>query len=61
MQNAIIVVGAIAGLLLGGWFATHMFHESGALGAPVMAFSGAMPGAVAGAWIALKVSQQLIR
>jgi hypothetical protein len=55
MQNAIILTGSIVGLILGGWFALFLFHQSGELGGGVTAFMGAIPGMFVGGWIALRL------
>ena len=56
MQNAIITLGAIVGIFVGGWIATYLFHQDGDLGLGVTAFLGAIPGTVAGGWIGFKLS-----
>ena len=56
MQNAIITLGAIVGIFLGGWLATYLFHQNGDFGLGVTAFLGAIPGTVAGGWIGFKLS-----
>ena len=58
MQNAIITLGAIVGIFIGGWLATYVFHQSGDLGLGVTAFLGAIPGTVAGGWIGFKLSNR---
>ena len=56
MQNAIITLGTIVGIFVGGWIATYLFHQDGDLGLGVTAFLGAIPGTVAGGWIGFKLS-----
>ncbi len=56
MQNAIISLGAIVGIFLGGWLATYLLHQDGDFGLGVTAFLGAIPGTVAGGWIGFKLS-----
>ena len=58
MQNAIITLGAIVGIFVGGWLATYLLHQNGDLGLGVMAFLGAIPGTVAGGWIGFKLSDR---
>ena len=55
MQNTIIVLGAIVGMLLGGWFATLLFYVSGDVGVGVTMLSGAIPGTIVGGWLGLKL------
>ena len=61
IQNGLIMIGSIVGMALGGWLAAHFFYESGDVGLGVTAFSGAIPGAIVGGWITLKVLQRLAR
>ncbi len=56
MQNAIITLGAIVGIFVGGWLATYLLHQNGDLGLGVTAFLRAIPGTVAGGWIGFKLS-----
>jgi uncharacterized membrane protein YfcA len=56
MQNAIITLGAIVGIIVGGGMATYLLHKNGDLGQGVTAFLGAIPGSVAGGWIGFKLS-----
>ncbi len=59
MQNAIIVLGAILGMLVGGWLATLLFHSSGDVGVGVTVFSGAIPGTLVGGWLGLKLMSRI--
>ena len=56
MQNAMIVLGAILGIFLGGWLALYLFHQSGDVGGAMTALTGAMPGTIIGGWIGMKLS-----
>ena len=58
MQNAIIVLGAIAGIFVGGWVATDLFYQDGDVDLGVTALMGAIPGTVAGGWIGFKLSNR---
>jgi hypothetical protein len=56
MQNAIIMLGALVGVVLGGWLATLLFYHPGDSDLVVTAFLGAIPGIFVGGWIGLKFS-----
>jgi len=58
VQNAIIILGAIVGILAGGWTGVSLFYEAGDPGSGVIMFFGAIPGSVAGAWIGYKASDR---
>jgi len=44
MQNAVIMLGAIVGILIGGWLGVYFFNDPGNAGPAVMILLGAMPG-----------------
>jgi len=58
MQNAIIMVSAIVGILLGGWLGVYFFSDPGNADPSVMILLGAMPGSIAGGWIGYKLSDR---
>lgn len=58
MQNVIIVLGAIVGMIFGGMFGTFLFHDSGDVGFGVSLLAGAIPGTVVGGWVALKLLER---
>jgi len=59
MRNAIIMLGALVGIVLGGWIANFLFHPPGAPAYGVTLFLGAIPGMFAGAWAGLRFSKTL--
>jgi len=58
MQNSIIMVGAIFGILIGGWLGVFFFNDPGNTDPAVMILLGAMPGSIAGGWLGYKLSDR---
>ena len=58
MQNAIIVVGALAGIAIGGYLGHWMLSDGSGVGGMVPVIKGAIPGTVVGAWIAARLSNR---
>ena len=56
MQNLIIILGAVMGIVLGGWFAHWMFSGGSGADSMVTILTGAIPGTLVGAYIAFKLS-----
>lgn len=56
MQNIIIVLGAILGVVLGGWFGHYLFDDGSGIAPMVSILTGAIPGTLVGAWIAFKLA-----
>ena len=58
MQNTIIVVGALAGIVIGGFLGHWMFSDGSGIGGMVPVIKGAIPGTVVGAWIAARMANR---
>jgi hypothetical protein len=58
MQNAVIMLGAIVGILIGGWLGVYFFDDPGNADPAVIILLGAMLGSVAGGWIGYKLTDR---
>ncbi|MDH3667783.1 MAG: hypothetical protein OEN23_12715 [Paracoccaceae bacterium] len=56
MQNAIIVLGALIGVIAGAYTAHYFFYDQSDASTIVSVLYGAIPGTIVGGWLAYRLT-----